>query len=106
MIKQIPHLHKTSWLQRGVLAVTSGLAIGAGIVLASALFSLLLVAGLAAGGWLWWKFRQFERRMQEQGVTPEIIDGDYTVEPGPLLLEDHREPPPPRRKKRSRSRSR
>ncbi|HAS52463.1 MAG TPA: hypothetical protein DCS21_12270 [Gammaproteobacteria bacterium] len=104
MIKQLPHLHKPSWLQRVALTVTSLMAIGVGIVLASALFSLLLVAGLAAGGWLWWKFSQFERRMEQ--AAPTIIDGDYTVEPSPLLLEDQRESPPPLRKKRSRSRPR
>lgn len=101
MIKQLPNLHKPSWLQRAALTVTSVLAIGAGIVLASALFTLLLVAGLAAAGWLWWKVRQFNR--QTERAAPDIIDGDYTVELSQPLLEDQREPSLPPRKKRSRS---
>ena len=88
MIKQFPRLRKPSWLSRAVLTVTSILAIAAGVVLASALFTILLVAGLAAAGWLWWQFRKLAR--QAQATAPEIIDGEYTVEPGRPLLEDQR----------------
>ena len=91
MTKKIPYLHKPSWLSRAALAVTSVLAIAAGFVLASAIFAVLLVVGLAAGGWLWWRLRQLARQAQQ--ATPEIIEGEYTVERMPPLLEDRRPPP-------------
>jgi uncharacterized protein HemX len=103
---------KPSWLNRAALTVTSVLAVAAGFVLASAIFAVLLVAGLAAGGWLWWRLRQLTR--QAQKAAPEIIDGEYTVEPNgeytvePMrpLLEDRRDPCPPPRQKTPRRRSR
>jgi len=92
MMKKIPYLHKPSWLNRAALTVTSVVAIAAGFVLASAIFALLLVVGVAAGGWLWWRLRQLTRQTRQ--AAPEIIEGEYTVEPMPPLLEDHRPPPP------------
>ena len=91
MTKKIPYLHKPSWLNRAALTVTSVLAIAAGFVLASAIFAVLLVVGLAAGGWLWWRLRQLARQTQQ--AAPEIIEGEYTVEPMSPLLEDRRPPP-------------
>jgi uncharacterized protein HemX len=95
---------KPSWLNRAALTVTSLLAVAAGFVLASAIFAVLLVVGLAAGGWLWWRLRQLTR--QAQKAAPEIIDGEYTVEPMRPLLEDRRDPSPPPRQKTPRRRSR
>ena len=53
--------------------------------------------GLAVGGWLWWRLRQLTR--QAQAAHPEIIEGEYTVEPTPLLLEDSRTAAPSVQKK-------
>ena len=47
MTKKIPYLHKPSWLNRAALTVTSVLAIAVSLVLASAIFAVLLVVGLA-----------------------------------------------------------
>jgi uncharacterized protein HemX len=104
MIKKIPSLRKPSWLNRVALTVTSILTVVAGFMLASAIFAVLLVAGLAAGGWLWWRLRQLTRQAQQ--AAPEIIDGEYTIEPMQPLLEDHRVPAPSRQKKTPRRRSR
>lgn len=103
MIKKIPYLSKPSWLNRAALTVTSVLAVAAGFVLASAIFAVLLVVGLAVGGWLWWRLRQLTRQAQQ--AAPEIIDGEYTVEPMQPLLEDHRVPARSLRKKTSRHHS-
>lgn len=97
MIKKIPSLQKSSWLNRAALTVASALAVTAGFLLASAIFAVLLVVGLAAGGWLWWRLRQLTR--QAQAAAPEIIEGEYTVEPTLPLLEDGRDPAPSLRKK-------
>lgn len=102
MTKKIPYLHKPSWLSRVALTVTSVLAIAAGFVLASAIFAVLLVVGLAAGGWLWWRLRQLARQAQQ--AAPEIIEGEYTIEPMRPLLEDQRDPSLPRGQKTSRRR--
>ncbi|MDG4554687.1 MAG: hypothetical protein P9E24_10665 [Candidatus Competibacter sp.] len=82
---------KPSWLGRLGLAATSLLAVAVGFAVASVLLVVLLVAGLAAGGWLWWRLRRLAR--QTQGAAPDFIDGEYTVEPGPPLLEDRRTAP-------------
>lgn len=84
-MKRIPLLRKPAWLNRLALTSTSVLVIGAGLILASALFVVLLVAGLGVGAWLWWRINKLTR--QAQAAAPEIIDGEYTVERTPLLLE-------------------
>lgn len=80
----------SSWLQRLLISITSLLIIAAGLVLASALFMLLLVVGSAVGAWLWWKLRRRQR------TAPEIIEGEYRVlEITPLLTDMRRAPAPP-----------
>ena len=78
------------------LAVTSVLAIAAGFILASLLFTVLLIGGLVGAIWLWWQWRKLAR--QVRAAAPEIIEGEYTVEPARPMLEDlsaaDREPPP------------
>lgn len=86
-----PLLAKPSWLGRLGLAATSLLAVVIGFAVASVLLVVLLVAGLAAGGWLWWRLRRLAR--QAQGTAPDFIDGEYTVEPDRPLLEDCRTAP-------------
>jgi uncharacterized protein HemY len=89
------------------LAVTSVLAIAAGFILASLLFTALLIAGLVGGVWLWWQWRKLTRQTRQTRQThtaaPMIIEGEYTIETARPLLEDwnapDREPPatlPPR----------
>jgi len=99
---KLPHFPKPSWLNRLGLAVTSVLAIAAGFILASLLFTVLLIAGLAVGGWLWWQFRRLAR--SARAAAPDVIEGEYTVESAHPLLENRGAPdqeppvsPPPRR---------
>ena len=87
---KLPPLPQTSLLGRLSLALTSAVAIVAGFALASVLFIVLLIAGLAAGGWLWWQYRRIVN--QTRRTAPDIIEGDYTVEPAQPLLEDQRTP--------------
>ncbi len=81
---KLPHLPKPSWLNRLGLALTSVLAITAGFILASLLFTVLLIAGLAVGGWLWWQFRRLAQ--SARAAAPDVIEGEYTVESAPPLL--------------------
>lgn len=55
---KLPPLPKPSLLARLSLVLTSGLAIVAGFALASLLFVVLLIAGMAVAGWLWWQYRR------------------------------------------------
>lgn len=87
---KLPPLPNTSLLGRLGLVLTSTMAIVAGFALASVLFVVLLIAGLAAGGWLWWQYRRIVNHARR--AAPEIIEGDYTVEPAQSLLEDQRTP--------------
>ena len=86
-----PPLAKPSWLGQLGLAATSLLAVVVGFAVASVLFAVLLVVGLAAGGWLWWRLRRLARQTQQ--AAPDCIDGEYTVEPERPLLEDRRTAP-------------
>ena len=87
---KLPPLPQTSLLGRLGLAVTSTVAIVAGFALASVLFIVLLIAGLAAGGWLWWQYRRIV--IHARRAPPDIIERYYTVEPAQPLLEDQRTP--------------
>ncbi|RUQ32945.1 MAG: hypothetical protein EKK68_04255 [Candidatus Competibacteraceae bacterium] len=90
---KLPPLPKPSLLARLSLVLTSGLAIVAGFALASLLFVVLLIAGVAVAGWLWWQYRRLIS--QARRAAPEIIEGDYTVEAAHPLLEDQRAPTNP-----------
>lgn len=79
-----------SWLGRLGLALGSVLAVVATFAVASLLFAVLLVVGLAAGGWLWWQYRRLIRRARR--AAPEFIEGEYTVEPEQPALTDRRVP--------------
>ena len=78
------------WLHRLGLALTSVLAIAAGFILASLLFTILLTAGLAVGGCLWWQCRRLAQAARAAAL--DVIEGEYTVEPTPTLLEEGRTP--------------
>lgn len=86
-----PSLPKPSWLSQLGLALTSTLVIVAGFTIASVLFAVLLIAGLAAGGWLWWQYRKLVRRARD--TRPDFLEGEYVIEPTPAQLEDRRPPP-------------
>jgi hypothetical protein len=87
-----PLLPKTSLLGRLGLALASIVAVVAGFAIASLLFTVLVVAGLAFGGWLWWQLRRLAR--QTQRAAPTVIEGEYTVVPEHPALEDRRAPRP------------
>lgn len=87
---KLPPLPKTSLLGRLGLALSSVLAVVAGFALASVLLAVMLVAGLALGGWLWWQYRRLVR--QARKAAPDIIEGEYTVVPGHRALEHRRTP--------------
>lgn len=88
---KLPPLPKPSWLSRLGLALTSLLAVVAGFAVASVLFAVLLVAGLVAGGWLWWQYRKLARRAR--AARPDFFEGEYEIEPEQPALEDRRTPP-------------
>ena len=88
-MKPLP-LPRNSLLGRVGLALTSILAIVAGFAIASVLFTVLLVVGLAFGGWLWWQLRRLARRARK--AHPEFIESEYTVVSDQPLLERQQAP--------------
>ncbi|MDG4549549.1 MAG: hypothetical protein P9F19_04885 [Candidatus Contendobacter sp.] len=91
-----PPLPKTSLLGRLGLALVATVAVVAGFAVASLLFAVLVVTGLAFGGWLWWRLRRLAR--QAQRAAPTILEGEYTVMPDYPALEARsasRPVPPP-----------
>lgn len=86
------NLPKLPWLNRLGLVVCSVVAIVAGFAIASLLLIVLLAAGGAAAIWLWWNYRRLIQRTQP--AAPDLIEGEYTVEPAQPqpLLEDQRSP--------------
>ncbi len=83
---RLPRFSPPTWLSRLGLATVSVLAVIAGFTVASLLFAVLLVAGLAAGGWLWWQLRRLARQTRQ--AAPDILDAEYTVERDLLILEN------------------
>ena len=83
-----PSFAKPSRLNRLVLAVASVLAAAVGFAVASVLLAALLMAGLAAGGWLWWQYRRLTR--QARATPADFIEGEYRIESELPALEDQR----------------
>ncbi|GEM_PF-1526047 len=69
---------KPSWLGRLGVALATVVTLVVGFITASLLFVLLLTAGLAFAGWLWWQFRRLAR--EAQASTLHDLEGEYTVE--------------------------
>lgn len=84
------NLPKLPWLNRLGLVVGGTVAVVASFAIASLLFIVLLAAGGAFAIWLWWNYRQLIQRTRK--ADPEVIEGEYTVEPAQPLLEDQRSP--------------
>ena len=84
------NLSKLPWLNRLGLVVGGTVAVVASFAIASLLFIVLLAAGGAAVIWLWWNYRRLIQRAQQ--AAPDLIEGEFTVEPPQPLLEDQRSP--------------
>ena len=85
-------------LGRALAVVAGGLLLVAGLFVSAVVFSVLLVAGIAVGGWFWWKTRDFRRelaarvaQMQQMQTGPRpgmaersspgvVLDGDFIRE--------------------------
>jgi len=51
----------------GVLAlVAGGVVVVAALFVSAIVFSMLLVAGMLAGGWFWWKTRSLRKSLRER----------------------------------------
>ncbi len=94
---------------RALAMIAGGVILVAGLFFSVVVFSVLLAAGLVAGGWFWWKTRALRAdlrrqmaRMQQaaQGASPgggtqgaagarprpgagEVLDGDFIRETDP-----------------------
>lgn len=50
-----------------------------GFVFSLVVLAVIIVLGLAAWGYVWWKTRKLRRAMQEQAPGGLVIDGEATV---------------------------
>lgn len=51
---------------RALAFVAGGVILVAGLFVSAIVFSVLLVVGVAAGGWFWWKTRGLRRELGER----------------------------------------
>ena len=87
-------------LGRALAVVAGGVILVAGLFVSAVVFSVLLVVGVAAGGWFWWKTRELRRQLRERMAqvqrmqaarapagpagepAGEVLDGDFIREAG------------------------
>ena len=73
---------------RALALVAGGLVLVAALFVSAVVFSVLLVAGAIAGGWLWWKTRGLRREIRErlaqmqqmqagEGTSPQASPGAF-----------------------------
>jgi hypothetical protein len=85
-------------LGRALAIVAGGVVLLAGLFVSAVVFSVLLVVGIVAGGWFWWKTRALRKQLGERmaqmqrmqagarpgGPGPEapadVLDGDFIRE--------------------------
>jgi len=89
-------------LGRALAVVAGGVILLAGLFVSALVFSVLLVVGAVAGGWLWWKTRDLRRDLGERlaqmqraqrpgssgdapqgpraGSSSQVLDGDFIRE--------------------------
>jgi len=88
---------------KALAIVAGGMMLVAGLFVSAVVFSVLLVAGVVAGGWFWWKTRDLRKQLGERmaqmqqmqagrhatGASADssdpsdpsdVIDGDYIRE--------------------------
>lgn len=89
-------------LGRALAIAAAGLFLVAGLFISAVVFSVMLVAGLIGGGWLWWKSRHLRRDLRERiaqmqathaerrppagqapGRSGDVLEGDFIQEADP-----------------------
>lgn len=94
-------LSRTS--QPGLLEKALTLVVGALLLVAAFMFSLLILAvaivvGLMVWGYFWWKTRKIRQAMREQPPGGHVIEGEVIVvddlrDPAPTASPQNRPPP-------------
>jgi hypothetical protein len=63
-----------------VLGVVAGAALLVlGLMFSVVLLAVLVVAGLAAWAWFWWKTRELRRTLRERPPDGHVIDGEAVI---------------------------
>ena len=87
-----------SWVEKAVALVGGAVVLVLGLVFSLFLLALVVLVGLAAWGYFWWKTRELRQLMRERAPTGQVIDGDAVVvddEPAnKAQVLEHRSDPP------------
>jgi hypothetical protein len=70
-------------LGRAVAVAAAGVILLAGLFVSAVVFSVLLVVGLVAAGWFWWKTRDLRRNLRERMAQMQRTQPGATHGPQP-----------------------
>lgn len=77
-------LLRTGPIGRALAIVAGGLVLVAGLFVSAVVFSVLLVVGVVAGGWFWWKTRDLRKQLRERMAQMQRMQaGGRPGEPAP-----------------------
>ena len=76
-------LLRTGPLGRALALIAGGVVLVAGLFVSALVFSVLLVAGVVAGGWFWWKTRGLRKELGERMAQMQRMQGGGQRRDGP-----------------------
>ena len=76
-------LLRTGPLGRAFALIAGGVVLVAGLFVSALVFSVLLVVGVVAGGWFWWKTRNLRKELGERMAQMQRMQGGGRRRDGP-----------------------
>lgn len=70
---------KSGLLAKVLAALAGAILLVLGFVFSLVILALAVAAGLAAGGWFWWKTRELRKTMRQRSADGHVIEGEAIV---------------------------